>query len=525
MNQKSEDYIKECEIRNQFAIKFSNITKTLKSKNNNNELEQKLFQQLNNKQLNNNNDLPKELLQGFDGLYGRLSQELQNLKNDLQNLRGEWNLLSNDDAQEKVEKKLSQNREEMSLLLGLLNERVNLNNKLENAANDDARKKVQKKLSQNLRKLEDSDKYLYIYDQKCEIRNRNVIDFIKALGIAMTDEGNKEEDELMMSAPGWIKNNGWKGRLNNLIVISGFTEVMIFVMFAIWGKALLAPSTALIPMLFAVFFIATAIYMVFESFKALMKKDPDVENENENKGDDGGVSLFTKNLNSYLFQDEWKGKPLSQRRILDIAGLLGSSLVAVAAGIEMAYKFSHFMVLGKSLLIPAPPALLVIGLAILAIKAMYCIYRESKYIKEIDAEISKTKNAEISKTKNAENEKNQANLVKLVALKGKVQDVKTKNWISLFCAVSIISFAVMFFVFPGVAPIACVALAIAAAVFTFLDRVVKLTRSGRPEVEKQLCCDQDDDNVYIKNGDKKENNEEDEKVNVSKIFKLCRNNP
>ena len=359
MNQKSEDYIKECEIRNQFAIKFSNITKTLKSKNNNNELEQKLFQQLNNnneleqklfqqlnnKQLNNNNDLPKELY-----------------------LRGEWNLLSNDDAPEKVEKKLSQNREEMSLLLGLLNERVNLNNKLENAANDDARKKVQKKLSQNLRKLEDSDKYLYIYDQKCEIRNRNVIDFIKALGIAMTDEGNKEEGELMMSAPGWIKNNGWKGRLNNLIVISGFTEVMIFVMFAIWGKALLAPSTALIPMLFAVFFIATAIYMFVESFKAIIKKDPDFNKDIDSSVDQDVIS-FTKGLNSYLFQDEWK----CNRRILDIAGFAGSLFVFVAASFEMAYKFihvMHYMALG----IPSPLALLVIGLAIFAVKAAYCAF-------------------------------------------------------------------------------------------------------------------------------------------------------
>ena len=310
-----------------------------------------------------------------------------------------------------------------------------------------------------------------VYDKIFRILNKDVVNLMKALGI---DTGIGLRLEL-----------SWKTLFEFVIVLCGFTEFMIFGMFAIWGKALLAPSTVLIPMLFAVFFIATAIYMVFESFKALMKNDPDVENENENKGDDGSVSLFTKNLNSYLFQDEWKGKPLSQRRILDIAGLLGSSLVAVAAGIEMTYKFTHFMVIGKFLAMPAPSAFLVIGLAILAIKAVYCIFCESKYIDQINTAISKTES--------------RLTILKLAVLKGKAQDVKKKNWISLFSALSIISLALMFFgVIPGVGAIVCVAFAIAAAVFTLSDRVIKLTQSGKSKVENQFYFIRGENEFYIK---------------------------
>ena len=101
-----------------------------------------------------------------------------------------------------------------------------------------------------------------------------------------------------------------------------------------------------------------------------------------------------------------------------------------------------------------------------------CIYRESKYIKEIEKEI--------------ESAVSPSTAMKLAALKGKTQDVKKKNWISLFCAISIISFALMFFGFPGVGAIVCIALAIATAVFTLLDKVVKLTQSGRSDLENQF---------------------------------------
>ena len=62
----------------------------------------------------------------------------------------------------------------------------------------------------------------------------------------------------------------------------------------------------------------------------------------------------------------------------------------------------------------------------------------------------------------------------------------------------------MFFgVIPGVGAIACVAFAIAAAVCTFLDRVVKLTRFGRSDLENQFYLDKDNNNVVrIKGNDK-----------------------
>ena len=130
-------------------------------------------------------------LKALTKLVKDLLKEGEKLKNALNSLGDVGGDEQKKLKQQNLKKKLSQNQNQNEMqLLNAMQNRIDLINELNNNSKDAVlRERVLKRLSQNWVEINDLNKYLYIDDKKFIIRDRDVINFIEALGINMKDMG------------------------------------------------------------------------------------------------------------------------------------------------------------------------------------------------------------------------------------------------------------------------------------------------------------------------------------------------